>query len=83
VDSFYENQTLFLLTFMQPMPKTNGLPIVSNDSNQLFRENNVIQIQLWFLKIKKLGSESNHNHGIWTSLLESELELLISNHQSR
>jgi hypothetical protein len=44
-------------------------------------EKNVIQIQLWFLKIKKLGSESNYNYGIWTGLLEPELELLVPNHQ--
>jgi len=66
-----------------PYQKINGLPVFSNGSNQLFKEKDVIQIQLWFLKIKKLGSESNYNHGIWTSLLESELELLISNRQSR
>jgi hypothetical protein len=45
-------------------------------------EKNVNQIQLWFLKIKKLSSKSNYNYGIWTSLLEPELELLVPNHQS-
>jgi hypothetical protein len=44
-------------------------------------EKNVIQIQLWFLKIEKLGSESNYNYGIWTGLLEPELELLVPNRQ--
>jgi len=62
-----------------PYQKTNFLPVVSNGSSQLVKEKNVIEIQLWFLKIKKLGSESNCNHGIWTNLLEPELELLVLN----
>jgi hypothetical protein len=42
---------------------------------------NVIQTQLWFLEIIKLGVESNYNYGIWTSLLEPKLERLDPNRQ--
>jgi hypothetical protein len=58
-----------------PYQKISVLPVVTNGSSQLYRGKNVIQIQLWFLKTKKLGSESNYNDGIWTSFLELELEL--------
>jgi hypothetical protein len=70
-----------LVNFDATQTKICGLPIVSNDYSQLFRAKNVIQTQLWFLKIKKLGSKSNYNYEIWTSLLEPELELLASNPQ--
>ncbi len=45
-----------------PYQKNSGLPVVSDGSNQLFRGKNVIQMQLWILKILKLGSESNYNY---------------------
>jgi hypothetical protein len=62
--------------------KISGLPVANNGSSQLFKEKNVIQIQSWFLKFFKIGYESNYNHGIWTSLLEPELECFVPNCQS-
>jgi len=44
---------LVLVNLCATHTKINGLPVVNNGSSQLFREKNVIQIQSWFLKIKK------------------------------